>query len=79
MAKVTNPLKVAIAADARHQKEIAAEVGLSEPNLSQIVNGWRSADEPTRSALALTLGKSVDELFAPNGLALSELSPAEAA
>lgn len=79
MAKVTNPLKVAIAADPRHQKEIAAEVGLSETNLSQIVNGWRPADESTRSALADTLGKSSDDLFAANGLALADMPSAEAA
>jgi DNA-binding XRE family transcriptional regulator len=63
MPKPTTPLRTAIAADPRFQKEIAAEVGLSETTLSLIVNGRWNADDETKTALARTLGKSVSELF----------------
>lgn len=65
MPKVTNPLKVAIAGDTRTQKEIGADVGLSETQISKIAAAPSHADDATKQALADTLGKSVDELFPP--------------
>lgn len=66
MPKPTTPLKVAIAADSRYQKEIAAEAGVSESLFSLIVNGRWNADEDTKCSIAETLGRTVDELFPPH-------------
>lgn len=63
MPKVTNPLKVAIAGDTRTQKEIGADVGLSETQISKIAAEPSHASDATKQALADTLGKSVDDLF----------------
>lgn len=56
------PLKIAVVASGRQQKDIAARCGLSEPHLSRIVNGLH-CDDRTRSAIASELGLTVDELF----------------
>jgi transcriptional regulator with XRE-family HTH domain len=49
------PLKLAIIASGREQREIAMEAGLSESHLSRIVNGLHT-DEVTREAIAAALG-----------------------
>lgn len=54
MKRVT-ALKIAILESGRHQKDIAAEIGLDPATLSRIVNGLY-ADHPTREAIARAVG-----------------------
>lgn len=56
------PLKLAIVASGKRQKELAAEVGLSESRMSMIANGLH-ADEATREKIARALDTSVDRLW----------------
>jgi len=60
------PLKLAIVASGRTQKEIALAAGLSEPHVSRIVNGLR-CDDDTKGALATALGLKVDDLWPHDG------------
>jgi plasmid maintenance system antidote protein VapI len=61
MKRVT-PLKLAIVASGRTQRDIAQEIGVDEGHLSRIVNGLHCSD-PMRDALCDALGKTVDELW----------------
>lgn len=61
MRNVT-PLKLAIVASGRHQKDIAAEIGMDPAQLSRIVNGLHAPDS-TREAIARALGRKVEELW----------------
>lgn len=61
MRKVT-ALKLAIVAGGRPQKDVAADAGMSEAELSRIVNGLH-ASEAKRQAIADVLGRTVDELW----------------
>lgn len=66
---VVTPLKLAIVASGRSQRDIAAAVGISEFKLSRIVNRRAHADAATRAALARELGRSPAALFGgPTGL-----------
>lgn len=62
MRKAT-PLRLAIVASERKQKDVAEDAGISESRLSQIVNGHWNADEATRQSIADALGKTVAELW----------------
>jgi transcriptional regulator with XRE-family HTH domain len=61
--KIPTPLRLAIAASGRTQREVAEACGLKEPRLSQIVNGHWNADPETRSASAKALGRPEADLF----------------
>lgn len=63
MKRIT-PLKLAIVASGRSQKDLALELGLHESQLSRIVNGLET-DAGTRYAIADALGRDVDELWPP--------------
>jgi transcriptional regulator with XRE-family HTH domain len=65
MRRVT-ALKLAIVGSGRSQKEIAAELKMSEANLSRIVNGLYCEPE-TQAKIAAALGHSVVELFGDHG------------
>lgn len=62
MAKMITPLKLAIVASGRSQREVAKAVGISEQQLSLIVNGLH-ADERTQKALARELRQTRADLF----------------
>ena len=64
--KPPTPLKVAIIQSGRHQKDIAAAIGIDPTHLSRIANGLH-ASEATREALAAELGRTVDDLFSGTG------------
>ncbi len=55
-------LKVAIAQWGGRQKDLATQIGLSEPTLSRIVNGLH-ADDATREKIAAALGRTTHELW----------------
>jgi len=55
-------LKIAIVMSGRHQKEIAAEVGIDQGALSRIVNGLHPSLS-TRQSIAEALGRDVTELW----------------
>lgn len=59
------PLKQAIFAAGLKQKDIAAEIGVSEVTLSRIVNGLHAPDR-TRAKIADALGKTVEDLWPDN-------------
>jgi transcriptional regulator with XRE-family HTH domain len=63
MKRVT-PLKLAIVASGRPQRDLAIELGLHESQLSRIVNGLET-DAGTRYAIADALGRDHDELWPP--------------
>jgi len=66
MPNVT-PLKLAIVATGRTQRDIAASVGIDEFKLSRLVNGREHADEDLKEKLAQELGR--DDLFGDDELA----------
>jgi DNA-binding XRE family transcriptional regulator len=61
MSPVT-PLKVAIVASGRTQRELAATVDITEEWMSRIANG-ANAGEPLRLAIAEELGVPVESLW----------------
>lgn len=63
MPRTPTQLRIAIAASGRTQREIAAAVGLSEKDMSLIVNGHQAGDDATRSKLAGELGTTTSVLF----------------
>lgn len=69
MTSVT-PLKLAIVASGRSQRDVANAVGISEFKLSRIVNRRATADEATRRALARELGQPAATLFGDDQLTL---------
>lgn len=56
------PLKLAIIADGRDQKDIAAEIGVHPSHLSRIVSGLH-CDEHTRRKIAMALGRKISEIW----------------
>jgi hypothetical protein len=62
MAKAPTPLRIAIAADGRTQREIAALVDIDETRFSRIVNGMH-CDDGTRADIAKALGREKSELW----------------
>lgn len=70
MMNVT-PLKLAIVASGRSQRDVATAVGISEFKLSRIVNRHALPDHATRLALARELGRSPEALFADEQLTLA--------
>jgi hypothetical protein len=60
------PLKLAIIASGRPQKDIAAEIGIDPSHLSRIVNGLH-CDDGTREKLAAALGRNVSDVFDVDG------------
>lgn len=62
MPKIVTPLKLAIVASGRTQREIAEQVGLDEWKLSRIVNGLH-CDDATQRKIAAALGLTVSSLF----------------
>lgn len=62
MARPATPLKLAIVASGRTQREIALEVGVDEPLMSRIAGGLL-CDEQTQAAIAKAIGRTVAELF----------------
>lgn len=65
------PLKLAIVASGRTQREIAEMVGIDEDSLSKIANGHRTPSLPRAIALARLLNQSVTDLFDVHGPAVS--------
>lgn len=63
MKRIT-PLKLAIVASGRPQRDLALELGLHESQLSRIVNGLET-DAGTRYAIADAIGREHDELWPP--------------
>jgi transcriptional regulator with XRE-family HTH domain len=71
LAMITvTPLKLAIVASGRSQREVATAVGISEFKLSRIVNRHVRPDAATRAALARELGSSAEALFGEGQLRL---------
>jgi transcriptional regulator with XRE-family HTH domain len=64
--KFPSPLRLAIAASGRTQRDIAEAAGISERKLSQIVNGLH-ADEATQELIASELRQSRADLFPAYG------------
>ena len=62
MARRVTPLRLAIAASGRTQRDIASKIGVGEDQLSRIVNGLH-ADKDTQDALARELGQTIDDLW----------------
>jgi len=60
--KTVTPLKIAIVASGRSQREIATAIGMHPSHLSRIVNGLH-ADERTCESIAQELGREVADLF----------------
>lgn len=60
--RTVTPLKLAIVASGRRQKDIAAAVELDEATMSRIVNGLRVKPE-VEARIAGELGVSVEALF----------------
>lgn len=56
-------LKVAIHESGLKQNFIAREAGLSEPELSRIVNGRAEPTPDQKKAIAKALGRKVQDLF----------------
>ncbi len=65
MNRPVTPLRLAIVASGKRQKELAAEVGLSESRMSMIANGLH-VDEATREKIAAALDTSVSALWPEN-------------
>lgn len=63
MPRIVTPLRLAIVASGRTQREVAETAHLGESRLSLIVNGHWNPDEATRQAIADALHRSVDELW----------------
>jgi transcriptional regulator with XRE-family HTH domain len=63
------PLKLAIVASGRLQKDIAAALGMDPARLSNIVQGHWNPDDATRQAIADELGQTVSELWPSQELA----------
>lgn len=59
------PLKLAVIASGRRQKDIAAAIGMTEAQFSLIVNG-KHAPERIRKEIANLLGQKVETLFPPS-------------
>ena len=56
-------LKIAILASGKTQRRVAADAGLSENRLSEIVRGWADPRDVERLALAGVLGQPASALF----------------
>lgn len=65
------PLKLAIVASGRTQREIAEMVGIDEDSLSKIANGHRTPSLPRAIKLANLLDTSVTDLFDVHDAAVS--------
>jgi transcriptional regulator with XRE-family HTH domain len=64
MERAVTPLKVAVVASGRRQKDIAAALGMTEAQFSLIVNG-KHADHGTQERIAAELRQKVEVLFPP--------------
>jgi transcriptional regulator with XRE-family HTH domain len=64
MGRNRTPIKRAIFESDLTQRELAAQVGLSESRMSLIANGLRVSDELS-DKLATALGRSAAELWPP--------------
>jgi transcriptional regulator with XRE-family HTH domain len=62
MARPVTPLRLAIAASGRTQREIADTLGISEEHLSRLVNGLH-ASQRMREGIAEELGQTVEQLW----------------
>ena len=59
-------LKAAIWTTGRSQRRVAADVGIPETRLSEIVCGWRDATPDQQAKIAAALGQSIASLFGPD-------------
>jgi hypothetical protein len=57
------PLKRIMLAEGRRQSWLAGRVGVDQGEISRIVNRGLVPDEPVRVAIAITLGRKVEELW----------------
>ena len=58
------PLRLAILqSPIRTQIRLSATTGIRETRLSRIVNGWVSANAEERQAIAVAIGRPVEQLF----------------
>ena len=58
-------LKTAILASGKTQRRVAADIGMPENRLSEIVRGWVTPSSDERERLVSALGQPVDDsLFA---------------
>jgi transcriptional regulator with XRE-family HTH domain len=62
MTRPVTPLRLAIAASGRTQREIADTLGISEEHLSRIVNGLH-ASQRMRESIAEEIGQTVEDLW----------------
>lgn len=60
--RTVTPLKLAVVASGRRQKDIAAQIGMDEAGFSRIVNGLHTS-EATRERIAQALGRTPADLW----------------
>lgn len=56
-------LKIAIVAAGKSQRRVAADSGITENRLSEIVCGWAAPTSDEERRIATAVGGSVDTLF----------------
>ncbi len=71
---LVSPLKLAIVASGKTQREVAAAAGTDEYRLSRIVNGREVPPPDLRSALADVVGVPVSQLWPAQDLASDQIS-----
>lgn len=69
MARTVTPLKLAVVASGRFQRDIAAEIGVDQHQFSRWVNGLHCPEPSTRQAIADVLGRQVTELWPQEAVA----------
>ena len=58
-------LKTQILKSGKPQVALAREIGIAEPHLSRIVQGWVEPTEDIKRKIAKVLGCQIEELFLP--------------
>jgi DNA-binding XRE family transcriptional regulator len=57
------PLKISIIKSKKRQTFLAHEVGIPEPYMSKIVNGWHNPSPDLKRRIADALGVKVSDIF----------------
>lgn len=76
MARTVTPLKLAIVATGRTQRDIASAVGLDEVQFSRVVNGHRTPSVVLAVLIAAAVSCSVEQLW-PNQEVASDRSDSD--
>jgi plasmid maintenance system antidote protein VapI len=74
VVRPVSPLKIAIVASGRTQRDIAAAAGTDEYRLSRIVNGREQPPDDLMAAISQALGRSVGELWPHHNAASDQIS-----